>query len=66
MALAKKTTPIADRLLVIACGMIAREELAVKERNGLEHLDREREDAVANGVAARDGSARRACGSTGL
>ena len=39
MARAKKTTPIADRLLVIACGMIAREVLAVKERNGLEHLD---------------------------
>ena len=39
MALANKTTPIADRLLVIACGMIAREVLAVKERNSLEHLD---------------------------
>ena len=39
MARAKKTTPITDRLLVIACGMIAREVLAVKERNGLEHLD---------------------------
>ena len=39
MARAKKTTPIADRLLVIACGMIAREVLAVKERNGLDHLD---------------------------
>ena len=39
MARAKKTTPISDRLLVIACGMIAREVLAVKERNGLDHLD---------------------------
>ena len=27
------------RLLVIACGMIAREVLAVKEHNGLDHLD---------------------------
>lgn len=27
------------RVRVIACGMIAREVLAVKERNGLEHLD---------------------------
>ena len=39
MARAKKTTPISDRLLVIACGMIAREVLAVKEHNGLDHLD---------------------------
>ncbi len=29
----------ADRLLVIACGMIAREVLAVKERLGLGHID---------------------------
>ncbi len=28
-----------DRLLVIACGMIAREVLAVKEMNRLDHLD---------------------------
>jgi hypothetical protein len=28
-----------ERLLVIACGMIAREVLAVKERLGLDHLD---------------------------
>ncbi|WP_019173510.1 DUF1638 domain-containing protein [Pseudaminobacter salicylatoxidans] len=28
-----------DRLLVIGCGMIAREVLAVKERLGLDHLD---------------------------
>jgi hypothetical protein len=28
-----------DRLLVIACGMIAREVLAIKEMNGLDHLD---------------------------
>jgi hypothetical protein len=28
-----------DRLLVIACGMIAREVLAVKEQLGLDHLD---------------------------
>jgi hypothetical protein len=28
-----------DRLLVIACGMIAREVLAVKERLGLDHID---------------------------
>ena len=28
-----------DRLLVIACGMIAREVLAVKQRLGLDHLD---------------------------
>jgi Protein of unknown function (DUF1638) len=39
MARAKKTTPISDRLLVIACGMIAREVLAVKEHNRLDHLD---------------------------
>ena len=29
----------ADRLLVIACGMIAREVLAVKEQLGLDHLE---------------------------
>jgi len=29
----------ADRLLVIACGMLAREILAVKEHLGLDHLD---------------------------
>ncbi len=29
----------ADRVLVIACGAIAREVLAVKEANGLDHLD---------------------------
>ncbi|MEO4000033.1 DUF1638 domain-containing protein [Mesorhizobium sp. CAU 1732] len=28
-----------EKVLVIACGMIAREILAVKERNGLDHLD---------------------------
>lgn len=28
-----------DRVLVIACGMLAREILAVKELNGLDHLD---------------------------
>ncbi|MBL8584430.1 MAG: DUF1638 domain-containing protein [Rhizobiaceae bacterium] len=34
------TRPAAqDRVLVIACGMIAREVLAVKAINGLEHLD---------------------------
>lgn len=31
--------PKAGRLLVIACGMLAREVLAIKERHGLEHLD---------------------------
>ncbi|PZN51391.1 MAG: hypothetical protein DIU65_11325 [Proteobacteria bacterium] len=30
---------IADRLLVIGCGMIAREVLAIKEQLGLDHLD---------------------------
>lgn len=30
---------IGDRVLVIACGMLAREILAVKELNGLDHLD---------------------------
>ena len=33
------TSPAPQRLLVIACGMIAREVLAVKERHGLDHLD---------------------------
>lgn len=28
-----------DRVLVIACGMLAREILAVKEQNGLHHID---------------------------
>lgn len=31
--------PIEDRLLVIACGMIAREVLTVKELNGLDNLE---------------------------
>jgi hypothetical protein len=31
--------PVADRLLVIACGMLAREVLAVRERLGLTHLE---------------------------
>ena len=36
----QKTKPIQPtRLLVIACGMIAREVLAVKEQLGLDHLD---------------------------
>jgi len=40
MAKAQKKQPNqADRLLVIACGMIAREVLAVKERLGLDHLE---------------------------
>lgn len=30
---------IGDRVMVIACGMLAREILAVKELNGLDHLD---------------------------
>jgi hypothetical protein len=34
-----KTPPFSERLLVIACGMIAREVLAVKELNGLDELD---------------------------
>ena len=34
-----QTLPKLDRLLVIACGMIAREVLAVKSANGLDHLD---------------------------
>lgn len=40
MATKQKTKPeIEDRLLVIGCGMIAREVLAVKERLGLDHLE---------------------------
>ncbi|TGQ69435.1 DUF1638 domain-containing protein [Mesorhizobium sp. M00.F.Ca.ET.186.01.1.1] len=40
MAKTQKTKPNqTDRLLVIACGMIAREVLAVKEQLGLDHLD---------------------------
>ncbi|MBB6410590.1 DUF1638 domain-containing protein [Mesorhizobium sangaii] len=40
MAKTKKRKPDqADRLLVIACGMIAREVLVVKEQLGLNHLD---------------------------
>ena len=40
MAKTQKTKPNQrDRLLVIACGMIAREVLAVKEQLGLNHLD---------------------------
>lgn len=40
MATKQKTkSDIADRLLVIGCGMIAREVLAVKERLGLDHLE---------------------------
>ena len=39
MTRAVKTTTISERLLVIACGMIAREVLAVKELNGLDRLD---------------------------
>jgi hypothetical protein len=39
MTLAKNTMPVSERLLVIACGMIAREVLAVKELNGLDHLE---------------------------
>jgi hypothetical protein len=31
--------PYAEKVLVIACGMIAREVLAVKERLGLDHID---------------------------
>ncbi|MBX3530867.1 MAG: DUF1638 domain-containing protein [Rhizobiaceae bacterium] len=31
--------PVADRLLVIACGMLAREILAVREQLGLTHLE---------------------------
>ncbi|TJX45027.1 MAG: DUF1638 domain-containing protein [Mesorhizobium sp.] len=40
MVKTKKTKPNqTDRLLVIACGMIARELLAVKEQLGLSHLE---------------------------
>ncbi|RWC61170.1 DUF1638 domain-containing protein [Mesorhizobium sp.] len=40
MAKIQKTKPNQDdRLLVIACGMIAREVLAVKEQLGLDHLN---------------------------
>ncbi|RWE13685.1 MAG: DUF1638 domain-containing protein [Mesorhizobium sp.] len=40
MSIARKLKPDQrDRLLVIACGMIAREVLAVKEQLGLDHLD---------------------------
>src|SRR3954466_4706012 len=40
MAKTLKTKPNQeDRLLVIACGMIAREVLAVKEQLGLDHLE---------------------------
>jgi len=35
----KKEPNQTDRLLVIACGMIAREVLAVKQQLGLDHLD---------------------------
>ena len=36
---ATKIVPVTERLLVIACGMIAREVLAVKELNGLDRLE---------------------------
>ncbi|MDW6020471.1 DUF1638 domain-containing protein [Mesorhizobium sp. BAC0120] len=39
MTRSKNTIPVSERLLVIACGMIAREVLAVKELNGLDHLE---------------------------
>lgn len=39
MAARNRPVPHAQRLLVIACGMIAREVLAVKEQVGLEHLE---------------------------
>ncbi|KRB22593.1 MULTISPECIES: DUF1638 domain-containing protein [Mesorhizobium] len=40
MVKTQKTKPNqTDRLLIIACGMIAREVLAVKEQLGLDHLD---------------------------
>src|SRR5262245_16935916 len=39
MTRTEKDTPVSERLLVIACGMIAREVLAVKELNGLERLE---------------------------
>lgn len=39
MAARNRTVPHSQRLLVIACGMIAREVLAVKQQLGLEHLE---------------------------
>ena len=39
MAARNRIVPHSQRLLVIACGMIAREVLAVKEQLGLEHLE---------------------------
>ncbi|MGE0280997.1 MAG: DUF1638 domain-containing protein [Rhizobiaceae bacterium] len=39
MAARNRTAPHSQRLLVIACGMIAREVLAVKQQLGLEHLE---------------------------
>ncbi len=36
---ARATTEMAERVLVIACGMIAREVIAVKDQHGLTHLD---------------------------
>jgi hypothetical protein len=39
MAAGNRTVPLSQRLLVIACGMIAREVLAVKQQLGLEHLE---------------------------
>jgi hypothetical protein len=38
-ATAQRNNVEADKLLVIACGMIAREVLAVKEHLGLDHID---------------------------
>ena len=38
-ARARSTGPEPERLRVIACGMLAREVLAVKEQLGLDHLD---------------------------
>jgi hypothetical protein len=35
----ERATAGAERLLVIACGMIAREVLAVRERHGFDHLE---------------------------
>jgi len=39
MAARNRIVPHSQRLLVIACGMIAREVLAVKQQLGLEHLE---------------------------
>lgn len=39
MAACNRTVPLSQRLLVIACGMIAREVLAVKQQLDLEHLE---------------------------